>query len=236
MAYIKQHGPHHSGGSRQRRPRLLVALAAWAFLASILCLQRWGSAVSDCQHPEAAGQEPAAGGPVDAAVAAAVAARDKSQLAEALQEPQLPPEEQQKQQGGQQQGEQQQPPADERWPSLRGLSRDAIEQLIRAPVGLHGRVEKGGLPANYMCVLRCRGLGWACREAGARLEQAACLAVQQSSLLAEAGNLTAQPCPAAPCRRFVLAHLTDTDPRTREEGIPRIHGPAVYSWFAHAFM
>lgn len=38
-----------------------------------------------------------------------------------------------------------------------------------------------------------------------------------------------------PSRRFVLAHLTDTDPRVKEEGIPRTHGPAIYSWFAHAF-
>lgn len=39
-----------------------------------------------------------------------------------------------------------------------------------------------------------------------------------------------------PCLcRFMLAHLTDTDPTVREEGIPRTHGPAMYNWFAHAY-
>lgn len=32
-----------------------------------------------------------------------------------------------------------------------------------------------------------------------------------------------------------MAHLTDTDPNTREEGIPRFFGPMMYQWFARAF-
>ncbi len=34
---------------------------------------------------------------------------------------------------------------------------------------------------------------------------------------------------------FMVAHLTDTDPNVREEGIPGTMGPAVMRWFAHAF-
>lgn len=64
------------------------------------------------------------------------------------------------------------------------LSVEEIQELIRQPASLFGRVQKGGLPANYS---------------------------------------------------FMMAHLTDTNPDVREEGIPATMGPAVMRWFAHAY-
>lgn len=34
---------------------------------------------------------------------------------------------------------------------------------------------------------------------------------------------------------FMVAHLTDTNPDVREEGIPATMGPALMRWFAHAY-
>ncbi|KAI3425140.1 hypothetical protein D9Q98_008911 [Chlorella vulgaris] len=64
------------------------------------------------------------------------------------------------------------------------LSQAEIEVLVRQPAGLFGRVQKGGMPANFS---------------------------------------------------FVMAHLTDTNPEVREEGIPATMGPAIMRWFAQAY-
>lgn len=45
----------------------------------------------------------------------------------------------------------------------------------------------------------------------------------------------ALPCHSPLHLRFMMAHLTDTDAHTREEGIPRFFGPMMYQWFAKAF-
>ncbi|KAI7838855.1 hypothetical protein COHA_007378 [Chlorella ohadii] len=158
MAHVKGQGG--VGLRWPRQPRLVACLAAWAFLASLVCLQRSGSAGSDCQRASGGMQEAAASGGGTAAT------QPQGSVA-----------------GSAQPHRQQQQAADE-WPELRGLSREKVEALIRAPAGLHGRVHKGGLPANYM---------------------------------------------------FMMAHLTDTDAHTREEGIPRFFGPMMYQWFAKAF-
>ena len=68
--------------------------------------------------------------------------------------------------------------------AARVLSVDEIEALIRQPAGLHGVMQKGGLPANFS---------------------------------------------------FMFAHLTDTNPNVREEGIPGTMGPALMRWFARAY-
>ena len=114
MAHVKGHG----ATLRVRQPKLVACLAAWAFLATLACLHRSGSAIGNCQT------RARDGAPAAAANAAAAAS--------AAGQPHL-----------------QQQPGDD-WPELRGLSRERIEALIRAPAGLHGRVQKGGLPANYM--------------------------------------------------------------------------------------
>ena len=123
--YSSSHGAARLG--RPRRPRLFAALAAWAFLAFVVCLQRSSSAVHNCQRASAAAHDAAAAGAADATVAAGLAARPHGGSDV------LP-----------------QPAVVDRWPALQGLSRERIEQLIRAPAQLHGRVQKGGLPANYM--------------------------------------------------------------------------------------
>jgi negative regulator of sigma E activity len=124
MAHVKGHGGLAVRWPRQ--PRLVACLAAWTLLASLVCLQRSSSAGSNCQR--------ASGGTQEAAPAGGGAAATQ------LQGPSP---------GTVQPHRQQQQAADE-WPELQGLSREQIESLIRAPAGLHGRVHKGGLPANYM--------------------------------------------------------------------------------------
>lgn len=276
-----------------RQPRLVACLAAWAFLASLVALQRSGSSVSNCQRASGGMQEAAAAGGAPAATQLEGAASGV----------------------GQPHRQQQQHAADD-WPELRGLSRERIEGLIRAPAGLHGRVQKGGLPANYMCVgdegICTCAVGWpagwmaaniwhcsrellgglwtcglrfaAChassstvapRHAGAWCVPcplvsgccaARCTAVVRlcsfmlphllpgpwwatslpSSLFSSLSNTNVcfLPCLPTCCvlplrplhpSRFMMAHLTDTDPRTREEGIPRFFGPMMYQWFAKAF-
>lgn len=121
---------HSSNGASARpwhgrRPRLLVALTAWAFLAALIAIQRSGASVRSCQRASAEAQDAATALAADAAAAAQLAAHPHL--------PVLPQAEPQ-----------------DRWPALRGLPQDRIEQLIRAPAELHGRVQKGGVPANYM--------------------------------------------------------------------------------------
>lgn len=120
---------HSSAGAAKqwggRRPRLLAALSAWAFLAGLIAIQRSGASVRSCQRASAEAQDAAAALAADATAAAQLAARP--------QLPTLP-----------------QPAEEDRWPALRSLPQDRIEQLIRAPAQLHGRVQKGSLPANYM--------------------------------------------------------------------------------------
>ncbi len=124
MAHVKGQGG--VGLRWPRQPRLVACLAAWAFLASLVCLQRSGSAGSDCQRASGGMQEAAASGGGTAAT------QPQGSVAGSAQ-----PHRQQQQAAGE-------------WPELRGLSREKVEALIRAPAGLHGRVHKGGLPANYM--------------------------------------------------------------------------------------
>lgn len=124
MAHVKGHGGLAVRWPRQ--PRLLACLAAWAFLASLALLQRGGNPLGNCQRASGGMQEAAASGGGGGAT-------------------QLPGSS-----GLAQQHRQQQQVAADDWPELRGLSREQVEALIRAPAGLHGRVQKGGLPANYM--------------------------------------------------------------------------------------
>lgn len=119
MAHVKAHG---ASVRLPRQPKLVACLAAWAFLASLVCLHR-GSALGNCRTADGAARD--AGPAAAAASGAATSAAGQPHL-------------QQQQQVG------------DDWQELRGRSREQIEAAIRAPAGLHGRVQKGGLPANYM--------------------------------------------------------------------------------------
>lgn len=117
---------HPPGRGRGRPTKLLASLAAWAVVASLVCLHRCGRAVQNCETATQTQEQHAAEG---GRAAAALPADPHGSLAGLAQ---------------------QQQPGPDPWPSLRGLSQEAIEGLIRAPAGLYGRVEKGGLPANWM--------------------------------------------------------------------------------------
>lgn len=152
--------PLRKGGVQ--RPRLVASLLAWAVVATLLLLHRSHADVQTCLTATATSQAAGEGGPPSAEAAAREAA---AALQAALA-------------GAQAQA------AGPYASQYANVTREQIEALIRAPVGLHGRMQKGGLPANFA---------------------------------------------------FVRAHLTDTDPHIREEGIPATMGPPVFRWFAHAY-
>ncbi|PSC70052.1 Sulfotransferase family [Micractinium conductrix] len=140
------------------RPRLVASLVAWAVVASLLLLHRTQRDVQKCMGSAREGLEQrdeAAAVAAARAAAAAAQAEGAAPVVEAALR--------------------------DRYASL---PADRIEAMIRAPVGLHGAVQKGGLPANFP---------------------------------------------------FVVAHLTDTNPNVREEGIPATMGPAIFRWFAQAY-
>ncbi|KAL4435485.1 hypothetical protein ABPG77_006247 [Micractinium sp. CCAP 211/92] len=143
-----------------QRPRLVASLLAWAVVATLLLLHRSHADVQTCLT--AAAKEPGEG----AAPSAEAAAREAAAALQAALA------------GAQAQA------AGPYAGRYSNATREQIEALIRAPAGLYGRVQKGGLPANFA---------------------------------------------------FVRAHLTDTDPHIREEGIPATMGPPVFRWFAHAY-